>query len=78
MNEIILYKRAACPLCDEVEIWIELLKEDYILEYREQDIESDDRLHEKYALEIPVVFVNGEKLVFPQLSEVEIRERLHG
>ncbi|WP_176757516.1 glutaredoxin family protein [Salimicrobium halophilum] len=77
MNEILLYTKQGCPLCEEAKIWIELLKDDYILEFREIDIQSDETLHDKYALEIPVVSVNGEELMFPQLSEVEIRQRLH-
>ncbi|SDX99064.1 MULTISPECIES: glutaredoxin family protein [Salimicrobium] len=76
MNEITLFSRNNCPLCEEVKVWIDLLAYDYSFEFREKDIEEDDDLHEKYALQIPVVHVNGEELIFPQLSENAVRERL--
>ncbi|SIS43357.1 glutaredoxin family protein [Salimicrobium flavidum] len=75
-NEVTLYTRKNCPLCEEVKVWIDFLKDDYEMEFREKDIEEEDRLHEAYALKIPVVIINGKELVFPQLSENEMRERL--
>lgn len=58
VKEVTLYTRRSCPLCDEMRLMLELLKDDFPLAITEVDIETDDTLHEKYMLMIPVVEYN--------------------
>ena len=71
-----LYTRSNCPLCDEAKLMIELVNEDFFLPYREVDIESDDALHEKYMLMIPVLEKDNEVLLYGNIGYVELLEAL--
>lgn len=73
---IILYTRPNCPLCDEAKMMLELVREDFPLEYAEVNIESDDALHEKYMLMIPVVEKDGEVLTYGNIGYIELLEAL--
>lgn len=71
-----LYTRANCPLCDEAKLMIELVNEDFPLPYKEIDIESDEALHEKYMLMIPVLEKDDELLLYGNIGYVELLEAL--
>lgn len=71
-----LYTRSNCPLCDEAKLMIGLINEDFPLSYREVDIESDDALHEKYMLMIPVLEKDDEVLLYGNIGYVELLEAL--
>lgn len=71
------YTRQNCPLCEEAKLMIELVREDYPLEYEEVDIEQDEVLHEKYMLMIPVIEKDGEILMYGNIGYVELLEALN-
>jgi len=71
-----LYTRANCPLCDEAKLMIQLVNEDFPLPYKEIDIESDDELHEKYMLMIPVLEKDNEVLLYGNIGYVDLLEAL--
>ncbi|ANU23856.1 glutaredoxin family protein [Planococcus donghaensis] len=71
-----LYTRANCPLCDEAKLMMQLVNEDIPFSYKEVDIESDDALHEKYMLMIPVLEKDNEILVYGNIGYVELVEAL--
>ncbi|MCH4828075.1 MAG: glutaredoxin family protein [Planococcus sp. (in: firmicutes)] len=71
-----LYTRANCPLCDEAKLMIQLVNEDIPFSYTEVDIESDDVLHEKYMLMIPVLEKDNEILLYGNIGYVELVEAL--
>ncbi|MBT2571911.1 glutaredoxin family protein [Planococcus sp. ISL-110] len=71
-----LYTRSNCPLCDEAKLMIGLVNEDFPLPYKEVDIESDDALHEKYMLMIPVLEKDNEVLLYGNIGYVELLEAL--
>jgi len=71
-----LYTRANCPLCDEAKLMIQLVNEDIPFSYKEVDIESDDVLHEKYMLMIPVLEKDNEILLYGNIGYVELVEAL--
>lgn len=73
---ITLYTRSNCELCEEAKLMLELVKEDFPLDYQEVDIESDDELHEKYMLMIPVIEKDGEILIYGKIGYVELLEAL--
>ncbi|MGG1660947.1 glutaredoxin family protein [Brevibacillus sp. NRS-1366] len=73
--EIVLYGRKKCHLCDEVELAIRCLAEEFPLRLQLVDIERDDKLHEEMMLEIPVVAIDGE-VVFRSVTHVVTLEEL--
>lgn len=71
-----LYTRSNCPLCDEAKLMIQLVNEDFPLPYQEVDIESDEVLHEKYMLMIPVLEKDDEVLLYGNIGYAELLEAL--
>lgn len=77
MNKIIVYKKDRCPLCEEVESLIDLLELDFSIDREEVDIESNEKLLEKYMFEIPVLIVNGVEMEYRDIDYFSIKKRLH-
>lgn len=73
---ITLYTRSNCPLCDEAKLMLQLVQEDFPLEYEEVDIESDDALHEKYMLMIPVLEKDQNVLLYGNIGYADLLEAL--
>lgn len=71
-----LYTRANCPLCDEAKLMIQLVNEDIPIPYKEIDIESDDALHEKFMLMIPVLEKDGEIILYGNIGYIDLVEAL--
>ncbi|MET3576721.1 glutaredoxin 2 [Bhargavaea ullalensis] len=71
-----LYVREDCPLCDEALLNLRLVAEDLPVEAEIIDIESDDRLHEKYMLMIPVLEKEGEVLLYGGIGYVDLLDAL--
>ena len=73
---VTIYTRPGCHLCDEAKrvILREALSDQFILE--EVNIDCDPGLKERYATEIPVIFINGEEVFRHRLTAEEFRERL--
>jgi len=55
---------------------LELVREDFPFEYKEVDIESDDAIHEKYMLMIPVVEKDGQVVIYGNIGYIELLEAL--
>ena len=71
-----LYTKKGCHLCVVArEIILRVLKE-IPFEFQEIDIESDEDLFEKFKEEIPVVFVNGERVFTYRVHERKLRRIL--
>lgn len=73
---ITLYTRSNCPLCDEAKLMLQLVQEDFPLEYKEVDIESDEALHEKYMLMIPVLEKDQNVLLYGNIGYADLLEAL--
>ncbi|MGI2329369.1 glutaredoxin family protein [Planococcus sp. YIM B11945] len=73
---ITLYTRPNCPLCDEAKLMLQLVQEDFPVEYEEVDIESNDVLHEKYMLMIPVIEKDQKVLLYGNIGYAELLEAL--
>jgi glutaredoxin len=57
MNEVVLYTRAGCHLCDEAK---QVLRDADVV-FSEVDIDADAALRARYNEEVPVVFIDGRK-----------------
>lgn len=77
MNKITLYGKSNCKLCDEVKELVVVLAMDYQIEITEVNIEEDEQLLSRYFLEIPVLFINGERIDYREIDIFSLRERLH-
>lgn len=73
--DIVLYGRNKCHLCEEVELMIRCLSEEFPLRLQVVDIEADPILHEQLMLVIPAVAIDGE-LVFRSVTHVVTMEEL--
>lgn len=73
--EIVLYGRNKCHLCDQVELAIQVLAEEFPLSLQLVDIESDPQLHEEMMLVIPVVAID-DQIVFRSITHVVTIEEL--
>ena len=68
------YTKPGCALCDEAELMLKLVQEDYPITWTEVNIQSDDQIHEKYMLMIPVIEMNGEVVLFGNIGYVDLLE----
>jgi glutaredoxin len=59
MQEVIIYSRPGCHLCDEAKAAIQDAGCSDMFTLREVNIESDKELLRKYQYDIPVVMIDG-------------------
>lgn len=71
-----LYTRPNCPLCDEAKLMLQLVQEDFPVEFKEVNIEEDEELHEKFMLMIPVLEQENEILIYGNIGYAELLEAL--
>lgn len=69
---ITYYRQDNCPLCDEAERVMKLVQEDYPLTWTTVDIRSNDAIHEKYMLMVPVLEKDGEILMYGNINYVDL------
>ncbi|NGP45321.1 glutaredoxin family protein [Bacillaceae bacterium SIJ1] len=75
MKELILYTRPACGLCEDAEAMLSILQQEYEFKLSKINIEDDDRLLEKFHLEIPVLVSHGHIIAKGSISWDDV-ERL--
>jgi glutaredoxin len=78
MRTITLYGRPGCHLCDDARAILERVRVELPFELVDVDIETDDALHARYLVRIPVVELDGEELFEHFVDEGELRRRLRG
>ena len=78
MIALTIYTRPGCHLCQEMKVIVERVVRDTHAQARieEIDIANDADLEARYALEIPVLLVNGKKAAKYRVTEEELRRRL--
>jgi len=69
-----IYTRPGCHLCQEMKVIVERVVHDTHAQARveEIDIAGDADLEARYAMEIPVLLVNGKKAAKYRISEKEL------
>jgi len=70
-----IYTRPGCHLCQEMKVTVERVVRDTHAQARieEIDIANDADLEARYALEIPVLLVNGKKAAKYRVTEEGLR-----
>jgi glutaredoxin len=76
LAEAVLYTRAGCHLCERARAILDALARDYRLAIREQDVDADPALRERYGTTIPVVEIDGQVLAAGRVSEFRLRRAL--
>jgi hypothetical protein len=76
VNEVVLYGRAGCCLCDDARRLLLRIRDDHPFALRERDIESDDGLLGAYLERIPVVTIDGVEAFELFVDEHELVRRL--
>lgn len=66
------YTKPGCHLCDEAEMMMKLVSEDFQLTWTTIDIEKDDESHELYMLMIPVIEIDGVPVLHGSIGYVDI------
>ncbi|WP_033827863.1 glutaredoxin family protein [Bacillus andreraoultii] len=75
-QEVILYKRDECHLCDIALNQLRTLQNELSFDIKLINIDGDDHLTERYGLFIPVVEIGGEVVQYGHIDENVIKMRL--
>lgn len=60
-EEVLLYTRDRCCLCDQVKQQLRELQKQVHFQVAEVDIDRHAELRQRYNQEVPVVFIHGKK-----------------
>ncbi|MEW2306712.1 glutaredoxin family protein [Streptomyces sp. NPDC006655] len=73
---VTLIRKPGCHLCDDAQAVVEKVCGDLDVPWEHQDITQDQRLHDLYWEQIPVVLVDGEQHTFWRVNEERLRKAL--
>ena len=73
-----MYSRPGCHLCDDMKAVIERVARTVPLTLDVVDISNDPELEQRYALEIPVLLVEGRKAAKYRVSEDDLLRLIRG
>ncbi len=73
---VVLYSRAGCHLCEHARDALRRLGNDIAFELREQDVDGDPGLTERYGDVLPVVTVAGRAVSEGRLDAAAVRQAL--
>lgn len=71
---VTFYTKKNCPLCEEALLMMKLVQEDFPLTWSSVNIETNDDLHEKYMLKVPVLTKDNEELLYGSISYIDLIE----
>jgi glutaredoxin len=74
--EVTLYTRPGCHLCEEAKLLIAPLLAEFGARLREVNIDADPELHERYNLDVPVIFLADRKLAKHRIDPSQFRRQL--
>jgi len=76
MNQVILYSKPGCHLCEPVKDVILAVQKERGFEFSVRNIGQDPADFEKYQHAIPVVLVNGREIARYKLSRRQLEQAL--
>lgn len=76
MNQVVVYTKPDCCLCDQIKVQLRKLRQTQHFEWAEVNILEDQEAFVKFKDEIPVIFVNGKKAFKYHLDEKQLLRRL--
>jgi glutaredoxin len=76
MNQLTLYSRRDCCLCEEMKAVIQRVASRVALRLEEIDVDSSPELQERYGHEVPVLFIDERKAFKYRVTRKELEKRL--
>jgi glutaredoxin len=76
MIQLVLYTRADCPLCHEMQAVIERVAREMPLALELMDVDGDPALAAAYGHEVPVLLVGGRRAFVGRVDPTALRARL--
>lgn len=73
---LVLLSAPGCHLCHELRAVVERVLPDYGAVLEERDVRADAETKRRYALEIPVLLLDGREVLRHRATEDELRARL--
>jgi glutaredoxin len=74
--EVTLYTRPGCHLCDEAKSLIAPMLAEFGARLLEINIDGDPELHERYNLDVPVIFLAGRKIAKHRVDPTQFKRQL--
>ena len=78
LMELTLYTRSRCHLCEEMKSALAPVLREFSLALREVDVDSDPALTTRFGEEVPVLFLDEDKVAKYRLDTAQLRRRLEG
>lgn len=75
-RDVTLYSRPGCHLCEEAKAAIEPLLREFRAVLREVNIDEDPVLKDRYAWDIPVIFIGKRKAAKHHVDLAQFRRQL--
>ena len=75
-QEVTLYTRAGCHLCDEAKAVIAPLLREFGATLREVNIDENLELKERYGWDVPVIFIGERKVAKHRVNVEKFRRQL--
>jgi glutaredoxin len=75
-RELTLYTRPGCHLCEEAKSEIASLLREYGARLREVNIDDDPALRERYANDVPILFLGSRKVAKHRMNLTQLRRQL--
>lgn len=75
-NEVVLYSRKGCHLCEIVKESLAKLSRQTQFSWQEVDVDSNEALRRQFTDEVPVVFINGKKAFKYRMDEQDFLRKL--
>lgn len=75
-SKLTLYSRQDCCLCDAMKAVINKVAANLPLEIDEIDVDGSLELREKFANQVPVLFIDGRKAFKYRVTERELKSKL--
>ncbi len=74
--DVALYTRPGCHLCEEAKAQMAPLVREFGASLREVNIDGDPELRERYAYDVPVVFLGSRKIAKHRVDAGQFRRQL--
>ena len=75
-TRVTIYSRPGCHLCDEAKAAIQSAGCSDLFTLEEVNIESDEKLLNKYKYDIPVIAIDGVEAFIHRVDPKEFRQRI--
>jgi len=75
-NEVIVYYRDGCHLCEQVVASLSQLQQELGYEIKQIDVDDDPELYKKYNVDVPVVSYQDEVIFYHFFDETALRQAL--